>query len=77
MKILLRHVDMKAILSLEPIFMLIGAMARDLQADFLPYLPRIFSTYSELVDNGALWRSPSSVIGKTWSCNPAQKRRRS
>ncbi len=53
MEALLQHINLTAVLSLEPIFMLIGALARDLQADFLPYIPQIFCAYSELVDNGA------------------------
>lgn len=52
MEILLQHIDLKAILSLEPIFVLIGVLARDLQADFLPYIPQIFTAYSNLVDDG-------------------------
>ena len=61
LEILLRHVDMEAVLSLEPIFMLVGALARDLQADFLPYLPEIFSTYADLVDKGGQFSPQHSV----------------
>ena len=62
MAALLGSVHMRAVLSLEPIVMLLSALARDLQADFLPYIPRILSSYSDLVDNGA---SPFPIIDHT------------
>ena len=55
---LLERVHMGAALSLEPLLALLGTLARDLQADFLPCLPRILSSFSQLVDEGTL--SPHS-----------------
>lgn len=43
---------MKAALSLEPILILLSTLARDLQSDFLPFIPRILSSYADLVDEG-------------------------
>lgn len=69
---LTQTVRMEAVLSLEPILMLIGALARDLQADFLPYLPQIFTCFSDLVDEGlplhkvtvAIYNSAFKVISQ-------------
>ena len=52
MDILLMAVRMDAVLSLEPILELIATLARDLHADFLPYLPRVTAALSDLVDSG-------------------------
>ena len=49
---LLERVHMEAALSLEPLLALLGALARDLQTDFLPFVPRIFATLGQLVDQG-------------------------
>lgn len=43
---------MQAALSLEPLLMLLGALARDLQADYLMYIPKILIAFSNLVDSG-------------------------
>ena len=40
-------------LSLEPACALLGALARDLQGDFLPQLPRVLAQFADLVDEGA------------------------
>ena len=49
---LLQSIKMQAALSLEPLLMLLGILARDLQADYLPYIPRILTAFSNLVDAG-------------------------
>ena len=51
--IILCRVTMPAALSLEPLMELIGALARDLQADFLPHMERVLRVLSDLVDEGA------------------------
>ncbi len=43
---------MGAGLSLEPILILVAALARDLQADFLPFVPRLAAALTELVEQG-------------------------
>lgn len=43
---------MGAALSLEPLLALLGTLARDLQADFMPFIPRIFASFGQLVDQG-------------------------
>ncbi len=52
MDILLGAVHMEAHLSMEPILILLAGLARDLQSDYLPYLPRIFSTLAQVVEQG-------------------------
>lgn len=49
---LLTAVRMEAGLSLEPILVLVAALARDLQADFLAFMPRLAGALTELVENG-------------------------
>jgi hypothetical protein len=63
MDILLAAVRMDAALSLEPILELIAALARDLHADFLPYLPRVTAALSDLVDSGEHQHMHTSYIG--------------
>lgn len=43
---------MEALLSLEPVLELTGTLARDLQGDYLPLLPRVLSALADLVDEG-------------------------
>ena len=43
---------MEAGLSLEPILVLVAALARDLQADFLPYVPRLAAALTVLIEQG-------------------------
>lgn len=43
---------MEAGLSLEPILILVAALARDLQADFLPYVPRLAAALTALIEQG-------------------------
>ena len=50
--ILLGAIRMKAGLSLEPILVLVAALARDLQADFLPYVPRLAAALTVLIEQG-------------------------
>ena len=52
MRLLLDTVTLDARLSLEPVFVLIAVLARDLQADCIPFLPRILSKFSDFVDSG-------------------------
>ena len=53
---------MEAALSLEPLLALLGALARDLQTDFLPFVPRIFATFSQLVNQGAPFSTPATGL---------------
>ena len=50
--ILLGAIRLEAGLSLEPILVLVAALARDLQADFLPYVPRLAAALTVLVEQG-------------------------
>lgn len=56
--ILLGVLRMHAKLSLEPVLELLGTLARDLQADYLPALPRVLAALSDLVDAGEVWWRP-------------------
>ena len=60
---LLAAVHKEAGLSLEPLLILVAALARDLQADFLPFVPRLAAALTELVEQGAhiLMAAPSDV----------------
>ncbi|XP_078430936.1 ARM repeat superfamily protein isoform X2 [Wolffia australiana] len=49
---LLSRVNMKARLSLEPILRLIAALSRDILEEFLPFLPRLVCSFSELFGSG-------------------------
>ena len=49
---------MEAGLSLEPILVLVAALARDLQADFLPYVPRLAAALTVLVEQGGMHLTP-------------------
>ena len=51
--ILLSPLGLGAALSLEPLLELTGTLARDLQDDFLPHLPRVAAVLADLVDEGA------------------------
>lgn len=53
---LLGAVKIEAGLSLEPILILVAALARDLQADFLPYVPGLACALTQLVEQG-VWPS--------------------
>ena len=50
--ILLQAVKVEAAISLPPILHVLSCLARDLQQDFLPYLPRLLSTATNLVSSG-------------------------
>lgn len=50
--ILLQAVKVEAAISLPPILHVLSCLARDLQQDFLPYLPRVFTTATNLVNSG-------------------------
>lgn len=52
---------MEALLSLEPALELLGTLARDLQGDYLPLLPRVLGALADLVDAGG-WR-----LGRGWA----------
>ncbi|XP_028759690.1 small subunit processome component 20 homolog isoform X2 [Neltuma alba] len=50
---LLSRLQLKARLSLEPIFRLIAALSRDLLEEFVPLLPRIVDSLVSLLESGA------------------------
>ena len=50
--ILLDAIKLESAIGLPPILHVLSCLARDLQQDFLPYLPRVLSTFSDLVDAG-------------------------
>lgn len=52
MDILMGAVHMEAQLSLEPILILVAALARDLQSDYIPYLPCVITVLTHLVEQG-------------------------
>lgn len=75
MDILLAAVRMDAAPSLEPILELIATLARDLQADFLPYLPRVTAALSDLVHSGKhqCREAGYSVLACQMPCLPSSK----
>jgi hypothetical protein len=52
--LLLARAHMGAASSLEPVLALLGTLARDLRADFLPLLPRVLERVTQLVELGEL-----------------------
>ena len=66
--ILLGAVNIKAAISLPPILHIISCLARDLQQDFMQYLPRVLQQATDLVDSGAgsstAWRTSASYCFK-------------
>ena len=52
LNILIARLRPEAALSLEPILDLIGALSRDLQADFLPHLDDVIRSLADLIDAG-------------------------
>ena len=52
MDILLDAIKLDAAISLPPILHVLSCLARDLQEDFMPHLPRILSTLTKLVGSG-------------------------
>lgn len=52
MEVLLDALHMAAVHSLEALLALLGTLPRDLQADFLPYIPAILTRLADLVDEG-------------------------
>ena len=52
MDLLLARVHLGAAASLEPVLALLGTLARDLRADFLPLLPRVLERITQLVESG-------------------------
>ena len=58
--IALRAVSWEAEVSLEAALPLAEALARDLQADFLPHVPRAMSALADVLDEGAHARLPWS-----------------
>ena len=63
--VLLGGLRMEAALSLEPLLELIGTLARDLQADFLPALDSVLTALADLVDEGErILQRP----GSSWCC---------
>lgn len=49
---LLTAVKLKNALSLPPILHLLSCLARDLQQDFLPYIPRVLAVLTGLIESG-------------------------
>lgn len=68
MELLLARVHMGAALSLEPILGLLGTLARDLRADFLPLLPRVLDRITELVETGKHFHTASMRTGTCYLC---------
>eukprot|EP00887_Chlorella_sp_A99_P000887 scaffold5.g887.t1 len=64
--LLLGGLRMDAALSLEPLLELVGVLARDLQEEFLPHLPRVAAALADLVDEG-LDREPE-LLGHVFTC---------
>ena len=54
METLLGALRLEAAISLPPILHILSCLARDLQQDFLLYLPRVLNTLSNLVESGVL-----------------------
>ncbi|KAK9818396.1 hypothetical protein WJX72_012002 [[Myrmecia] bisecta] len=50
--ILLRSLHIGALLSLDAILALLAALSRDLQADFVPYVPRVATSLADLIEEG-------------------------
>ncbi|KAK9845304.1 hypothetical protein WJX81_002986 [Elliptochloris bilobata] len=63
---ILRAVSWEAEVSLEASLALVQALARDLQADFLPHLPRAMSAVADVLDEGGE-RQPE-VAGQVFAC---------
>ena len=53
LNIILPRITIEASLSSEPLLELLGALARDFEADFLPHMERVLCVLSDFVDNGA------------------------
>ena len=51
--ILLSAVKIEAAVSLPPILHVLSCLARDLQNDFLPHLPHVLATATDLIHSGA------------------------
>ena len=51
-QILLDALKLEHALSLPPVLHLLSCLARDLQQDFLPYIPRLLASITQLVDSG-------------------------
>ena len=72
--ILLGAIKLEAAISLPPILHVFSCLARDLQQDFLPYLPRVLTTLTDLVHSG-LYSPPSCIclytttLYKLWTSN--------
>ena len=67
---LLTAVRMEVGLSLEPILILVAALARDLQADFLAFMPRLAGALTELVENGKNLCANRFCLFLGWSLCP-------
>ena len=60
--IVLRAISWEAEVSLEGTLALLEALARDLQADFLPHLPRAMSALADVLDEGARGPAPPRAL---------------
>ena len=68
LNVILTRLTLEASLSLEPLLDLLGALARDLQADFLPHMERVLTAMSDLIDAG-LEREPELLQHVFTSCS--------
>ena len=63
-QLLLGKLHMQALLSLDAVLHVIGALARDLQGDFVPLFPRLCGRLADLISAGecrVLWASFSGI----------------
>ena len=76
--ILSEAVKVEAAISLPPILHVLSCLARDLQQDFLPYLPRVLTTATNLVKSGAhlstTLTSSASGLHIQGQCNCCQQK---
>ncbi len=72
--IILRAVSWEAEVSLEGTLALLEALARDLQADFLPHLPRAMSALADVLDEGARCYRVQGRVGYEGARGPPPQR---
>lgn len=63
MDLLLARVHLGASSSLEPVLALLGTLARDLRADFLPLLPHVLERITQLVESGGRFATLPPPVG--------------
>lgn len=62
MEALMGGLIMEATESLEPLLGLSAAFARDLQADFLPFFPRLMQRLARLISSGACSNLQAALV---------------